>query len=125
MENCACMSFSMIELGCSWIIQLHHSCKGLLCPIVSMKPQHLWASILLKSSLEARHTSKNSKTSPLHPKKESLWKHLSMSLISLCMKTWVLAVTTLDKDHSYLNLNNKFASNNILQSLVCYIYQLS
>lgn len=60
-----------------------------------------------------------------HPKKESLWKYLSMSLISLCMKTWVLAATILDKDHSNLHLNNKLALNNILQPVVCYSCQIS
>lgn len=65
------------------------------------------------------------KTSSLHPEKESLWKHLSMPLIGLCTKTWVLVVTTLDKDHSNLNLNNKLAWHNIPQSFVCYNYQLS
>lgn len=43
----------------------------------------------------------------------------------LCMKPWDLAVTILDMDHSNLNLNNKLALNNILQSVVCYTYQLS
>lgn len=49
----------------------------------------------------------------------------SQHVSCLCMKTWDLAVITLGKDHSNLNLSNKLALNNILQSVVCYTYQLS
>lgn len=89
----------------------NHSTSGqVFCWSLPLKLDILWRTL---------------KTSSLHPKKESLWKHLSMSLICLCMKTWVLAGMTLDKDHSNLNLNNKLAWNNALPSVVCYTYQLS
>lgn len=78
----------------------YHSCKGLLCPIVNMKPQHLWTSILFQSSLEVRHTSKNCKTSSLHHKTESLWKQLSISLICKCRKTQLSSLLNITILHS-------------------------